>query len=242
LKLILIIDFNLKNNCPYYKMSEDRKRSTRKPKRDSFQTYIYKVLKQVHPDTGITGNASGEIDLIIKQILFRLIEVSNVLLSVSKRKTVTAREIQSAVRLILPGELAKHAVSEGTRSLVKYNERAISKEKRSRQFRAGLQFSVSRVETILTNNGISDRKSASAAVFLAAVVEYLTAEILELSGNIARDSKRVRINTRHITLAVRNDDELGKFLNKKTTILSGGVVPFIHAPLLPPRAKSHPKE
>ncbi len=69
-------------------------------------------------------------------------------------------------------------------------------------------------------------------MYLSAVLEYLAAEILELAGNAARDNKRTRITPRHIQLAVRNDEELNKLLGG-VTIASGGVLPNIHAVLLP---------
>jgi C-terminus of histone H2A/Core histone H2A/H2B/H3/H4 len=72
---------------------------------------------------------------------------------------------------------------------------------------------------------------AGAPVYLAAVLEYLCAEILELAGNAARDNKKSRIVPRHITLAVKNDEELNKLLGG-VTIASGGVLPNIHAVLL----------
>jgi C-terminus of histone H2A/Core histone H2A/H2B/H3/H4 len=75
------------------------------------------------------------------------------------------------------------------------------------------------------------RMGAGAPVYLAAVLEYLCAEILELAGNAARDNKKSRIVPRHITLAVKNDEELNKLLGG-VTIASGGVLPNIHAVLL----------
>jgi len=77
---------------------------------------------------------------------------------------------------------------------------------------------------------------AGAPVYLAAVLEYLCAEILELAGNAARDNKKSRIIPRHITLAVKNDEELNKLLGN-VTIAAGGVLPNIHAVLLPKKAK-----
>merc|ERR1712125_251984 len=82
----------------------------------------------------------------------------------------------------------------------------------------------------------SNRVGAGAPVYLAAVLEYLAAEILELAGNASRDNKRARIVPRHIQLAVRNDEELNKLLGD-VTIASGGVIPNIHSVLLPKKGK-----
>ena len=78
----------------------------------------------------------------------------------------------------------------------------------------------------------SGRVGSGAPVYLAAVLEYLTAEILELAGNAARDNKKTRIVPRHINLAIRNDEELNKLLGG-VTIANGGVLPNIHTVLLP---------
>ncbi|XP_031556055.1 late histone H2A.2.2-like [Actinia tenebrosa] len=103
---------------------------------------------------------------------------------------------------------------------------------KSRSAKAGLQFPVSRVHRFLRKGNYSKRIGSGAAVYLAAVLEYLAAEVLELSGNAARDNKRRRIIPRHILLAVRNDEELNKLLSS-VTISQGGVIPNIQAVLLP---------
>merc|ERR1711877_17754 len=88
----------------------------KKAKVETYKIYIYKVLKQVHPDTGISSKAMS----IMNDIFEKIASEASKLARYSKKPTVTSREIQTAVRLILPGELAKHAVSEGTKAVTKF--------------------------------------------------------------------------------------------------------------------------
>lgn len=106
----------------------------------------------------------------------------------------------------------------------------------SRSQRAGLQFPVGRLARYLREGRYSERIGAGAPVYMAAVLEYLAAEILELAGNAARDNKKGRIIPRHIQLAIRNDEELNKLLSE-VIIASGGVLPNIHSVLLPGQKK-----
>ncbi|XP_044128914.1 histone H2A type 1-like [Bufo gargarizans] len=108
---------------------------------------------------------------------------------------------------------------------------------KTRSSRAGLQFPVGRVHRLLRKGNYAQRVGAGAPVYLAAVLEYLTAEILELAGNAARDNKKTRIIPRHLQLAVRNDEELNKLLGG-VTIAQGGVLPNIQAVLLPKKTES----
>ncbi|GAA5956457.1 hypothetical protein JCM8115_001730 [Rhodotorula mucilaginosa] len=101
----------------------------------------------------------------------------------------------------------------------------------SRSARAGLQFPVGRIHRLLRRGHYAKRIGAGAPVYVAAVLEYLAAEILELAGNAARDNKKSRIIPRHLQLAIRNDEELNRLLSH-VTISAGGVLPHIHAELL----------
>ena len=97
--------------------------------------------------------------------------------------------------------------------------------------RAGLQFPVGRIARFMKQGRHAERVGAGAPVYLAAVLEYLAAEVLELAGNAAKDNKKTRIIPRHIQLAVRNDDELARLM-ANTTIAAGGVLPNIHQELI----------
>ncbi|XP_052205111.1 histone H2A-like [Diospyros lotus] len=105
----------------------------------------------------------------------------------------------------------------------------------SRSAKAGLQFPVGRIGRYLKQGRYSRRVGSGAPVYLAAVLEYLAAEVLELAGNAARDNKKNRIVPRHVLLAVRNDEELGKLL-AGVTIAHGGVLPNINPVLLPKKS------
>ena len=108
---------------------------------------------------------------------------------------------------------------------------------KSRSKRAGLQFPVSRIHRLLRKGNYAPRVGASAPVYLAAALEYLVSEVLELAGNAARDNKKVRIIPRHVQLAIRDDEELNELL-AGVIIAQGGVLPNIHAVLLPRSTKN----
>lgn len=111
--------------------------------------------------------------------------------------------------------------------------RGIRKKRKavSRSAKAGVLFPVGRMQRYLKKDTHNFRISAGAPVYMAAVIEYLAAEILELSGNAARDNKKIRIIPRHILLAIANDEELHRLL-RHVTIPAGGVLPKIHPELL----------
>ncbi|XP_046814689.1 histone H2B-like [Vespa crabro] len=97
--------------------TDKKKKRNRK---ESYAIYIYKVLKQVHPDTGISSKAMSIMNSFINEVFERIATEASRLAHYNKRSTITSREIKTAVRLLLPGELSKHAVSEGTKAVTKY--------------------------------------------------------------------------------------------------------------------------
>merc|ERR1739840_68096 len=97
---------------------DGKKRKTKR--RESYALFIYRVLKQVHPDTGVSSKAMSIMNSFVNDLFERIAAESSRLTHYNKRSTITSREIQTAVRLLLPGELAKHAVSEGTKAVTKY--------------------------------------------------------------------------------------------------------------------------
>merc|ERR1712008_280128 len=96
------------------------KKKRKGKRKESYAIYIYKVLKQVHPDTGVSSKAMSIMNSFVNDLFERIAAEASKLAHYNKRSTIPSREIQTAVRLLLPGELAKHAVSEGTKAVTKY--------------------------------------------------------------------------------------------------------------------------
>ena len=88
---------------------------------ESFSVYIYRVLKQVHPEVGVSKRSMHIMNSFIGDIFEKIALESSKLVRYNKKHTLSSREVQTAVRLLLPGELAKHAVSEGTKAVTKYS-------------------------------------------------------------------------------------------------------------------------
>lgn len=192
-------------------------------------TYINKVMKQVHPDVRSSENAKRQMNAIVDALAKKLTSVAIQLIQGVENKTITSRTIQNAARICLPGELMKHAVSEGVRAITKFDKARSEGVKGAASFKAGLQFPPARAGHYMKEFGLSAaRVSPEAKVYMASVLEYITAEFMELSGNVARDQRKIIIKVRHILIAAKTDIELNELLtNLNIKIISGGVVPFI---------------
>lgn len=214
---------------------------SKKPIKDNaFSNYIYKILKNIHPDTGISSRGMNALSRIGLFIVRRYaVECSSLLISANK-KVVDLPTISAATYIIFEttdNELAKHAISEIEKAVGKYeNYSGNNKEKKvRREFQAGLQMSVSRVKKVYKAANANGKSiSDTSAVAIAASLEYLFAELVELAGNASRDNKLTRITPRHLMLAIANDQELSTILLSNGIIVGGGgVLPNIRLELLP---------
>ena len=100
------------------------KKAKRHTRHETFSVYIYKVIKQVHQDTGISKKSMAIMNSFINDVFERIALEASKLVRYNKKHTLSAREIQSAVKLLLPGELAKHAIIEGAKAVNKIAESA----------------------------------------------------------------------------------------------------------------------
>lgn len=191
---------------------------------------VRKVLKQVHKGCGLTKHSMQMIVDSINSVTGMIATEAVHLARVHGKKTVKSADVMSAVRMALPGELAVHAHSEIRKAVEKVGPYKNQQKGSRLEVRAGLQFTAGRARRVL--KALSKRVSVGAIVALTAFSEYLAAEVLELAGKAAQDNKFKRIKPRHITLAIRFDDELDALFSK-VTFASGGVIPNIHPVLLP---------
>ncbi|KAI1698782.1 core histone h2A/H2B/H3/H4 domain-containing protein [Ditylenchus destructor] len=109
-------------------VSSGQKRRKKKSS-TSFELYIHRVLKQIHPDTRISKEGMAVMNSLIADLLERIATESENLSKKSKsaaakqgtQSAITARDVQSALRFILPGELSMHAIAEGMKAVTKFN-------------------------------------------------------------------------------------------------------------------------
>jgi histone H3/H4 len=191
----------------------EQKQNAKKKKSRFFETYISKVLKQIAPNNGITANSKQQLNSAVCKIAQELSHNATLLTQISKKKTLSDKEVSNAVKVIMPGELAINSVQEGEKSVSKFTGE--DTKNTSRQGKAGIIFPPSIAEKFLRNFGFSKiMVTKKAPVYLAAVLEYITVDILQLSSDLANDNKRVRITIRDLELSVRTDQELTSLFDK----------------------------
>lgn len=106
----------------------DNKKRKRK-RHETYSSYIYKILKQVHPDAGISGRAMRIMDSFLNDLFERIAAECGRLCHYNKKATLSSREVQTAVRLLLSGEIAKYSISNGTKAVTKYNSNQSDQKK-----------------------------------------------------------------------------------------------------------------
>jgi len=210
----------------------EAKHSTKKKRTRFFETYISKVLKQTSKTNGITFNAKQQLNSALCSISKTVSYVATKLTQISKKKTLSGKEVQNAVRTLFPEEICKNCLIEGSKSIKLFTANDVKNA--SRQEKANIIFPPSVAEKFLRNFGLIKTKvTKNAPIYLAAVLEYLTQDILSLSSSIATENKRIRITIRDLELAVRNDPELDRVFNRcNISFIGGGVLPHIHESLL----------
>ena len=206
----------------------------KKKKSHMFETYISKVLKQISTSNGITNNAKQQLNSILCYIIKHISILTVKLTMAGKKKTISLKEIENSLILVLSGKLLENSLKEGQKSCrnISNNENNIINS--SRQNKAGIIFPPSLVEKFLRDFGSSNVMIGNLSpIFLASVLEYICFEILDLSVNYCKENKHIRITIRDLELSVRNDYELNNlFVKLNISFLGGGVLPYIHSSLL----------
>ncbi|XP_058873063.1 histone H2AX-like [Acipenser ruthenus] len=230
---------------------------------------VHRLLRKGNYAQRVGAGAPVYLAAVLEYLTAEILELAGNAARDNKKTRIIPRHLQLAVRndeelnklmggvtiaqggvlpniqaVLLPKKTEKPAKSKMKKYITmsgrgKTSGKARAKAK-TRSSRAGLQFPVGRVHRLLRKGNYAQRVGAGAPVYLAAVLEYLTAEILELAGNAARDNKKTRIIPRHLQLAVRNDEELNKLMGG-VTIAQGGVLPNIQAVLLPKKTEKPAK-
>ncbi|XP_053675214.1 uncharacterized protein LOC128725484 [Anopheles nili] len=201
-----------------------------------FQRLVREIAQDFKTDLRFQSSAVMALQEASEAYLVGLFEDTNLCAIHAKRVTIMPKDIQLARRIRGATDVQR---TDGTPHILETHETNRGKVKgkaKSRSNRAGLQFPVGRIHRLLRKGNYAERVGAGAPVYLAAVMEYLAAEVLELAGNAARDNKKTRIIPRHLQLAIRNDEELNKLLSG-VTIAQGGVLPNIQAVLLPKKTE-----
>jgi histone H2B len=203
----------------------------------SLKIYIYRVLKQVHHQLKITKSAMQVVHDIIMDLFYRILDESFALSllrrSSSKRKILQLSDVKSALHLVTSQceSIKKHAMAEGLRAVEKFVVNYKKLKGQSQSLKSGLVFSVSLVKSMMKRVHPHVKIAKHVPVFVAAVLEDVTCEILEPSGNVCRDLQRICITPRCVCLAIFADDELLTLFGS-AHISKGGTIPFIHASLV----------
>ena len=213
-------------------------RVNKKKRSRVFETYISKILKSIAPSNGITANSKQQLNSVICSISKIICDKVFSLTEISKKKTISEKEIKNAIKVLFPTDLADSIIEQGDMAISNFKNKEISKGV-SRQDKACIIFPPSQSEKFLRNFGYSKTMVTShAPVFLAGSLEFLTTLILENAVCQAVENKRVRLTIRDLELSIRSNKNINHFFKEMNIcFLGGGVQPYIHPSLLKKKNK-----
>jgi histone H3/H4 len=216
------------------------KGKNKKKKFRFYDSYIPKILKCSFEHNGITSDARQQLNSILIIFSRKFAEMIFHLTGVSKKRTLSSKEVLAATQVFLSGALRTHAIDEGRSAIEKYTKN--TKKGVSRQEKAGIIFPPSIAEKFLRRFHASVLMvTHTAPVFFAAVIEYICMEILETASILVNENKRIRITVSDIESAVKSDGELSKlFWKYNVKFLGGSAQQWIH-PTLFNRVKNDPR-
>jgi len=213
----------------------------RRKGKQTFSTYIYKVQQEMKGN-GMSKKGMAVMNSIVTDVFDRLMKEASDAAKYAKKATVGHKEVKTAVKFILPGDLCEEAIKNADKAVEKFEQvskdgaKLSRKKSVSRSSKAGLIFPVGRVARHMKKARVASRVGAAAPVFVAAVLEYITREVLDKGMKELAKGKK-RITPRVVSLGIMGDDEL-KQVFSKVTIASGGVEPDnIHPSLLGKKAQ-----
>lgn len=212
---------------------ERQTQASPKPRRmDSFSSCIYKVLKTIHPNIGISSKSMMIMNSFVLDIFERAAREAGRLSELNDR-VLRSREVQTAMRLVLPSELARNANTQGTQAVASFAEPDLNEHSENAEGvrRSTIIFPIGYIFRLLNEGNYAERIGAGAPVYMAAALEYITRQVLDPAGNLAIDNQKERISPRHILLAIRNNEELNQLLTN-LTVVPAGVVPHVQRVLL----------
>jgi histone H3/H4 len=210
-------------------VQEEDKKKIKKHSR-FFDIYISKVLKQVSKNE-ITANAKNQLNNLLIIISNLISDKVYYLLEYGKKKTISTLEIINAIKLLFIGELQNILISEGQKSVENYKKSEEDKKGLSRQNKAEILFPPSVCEKFLRKYEVL--LTADSSIFLAGTLEYICAELLDLSSSIANLNNRIRITVRDLEIAVRTDIEFNQFFKSNNIeFIGGGIIPYINPAIL----------
>ena len=197
---------------------------------ERFDKIFDKILNQLDPDIYISKNASSQLETFINIVAKMIVEKADELTILGEKKTVTPRAIDTAVSIVLPGEISRHAVRIGNKAVNNHKMDPLYFKKDGVDIVGDVP--VKKTHNIIKHIARDLKISKGASIYLAAVLDYLLQEILELSFFTLEEGDERTIDTRNLYLAITNDEEFDFLASEmRWEIVGGGVIPYIQAEL-----------